>query len=124
GRVSEVLVNEGSEVKAGEPLVRFDISELFAERQKLEARIEQAEANLRKLQAGYRPEEIAQAEAAASREHASLEALRNGARPQELAQAKAELDAEKANLKNEKENFERFDGLYTDGFESRQNRDN
>src|SRR5439155_21218868 len=84
GRVSEVLVNEGNEVKTGELLVRFDISELFAERQKLEARIEQAEANLRKLQVGYRPEEIAQAEAATGKERASLEALRNGARPQEL----------------------------------------
>src|SRR5688572_17311016 len=74
GRISEVLVVEGQIVKAGEPIVRFDISELLAERHQLEARIAQAEANLRKFEHGYRTEEIEQAEAAAAREMANLEA--------------------------------------------------
>src|SRR5262245_7155720 len=58
GRIAEVLVKEGQEVKEGQPLIRFERFDLDARRDDAVAAIAQAEANLQKLQNGNRPEEI------------------------------------------------------------------
>src|SRR5215468_11023933 len=52
GRVAEVLVREGDNVKTGQILITFD-------EQELRAALEQAQAAAEKAQRGYRPEEIA-----------------------------------------------------------------
>ncbi len=111
GRVTQVLVDEGQAVKKGAPLVRFDVSELMAQRDQLRARIAEAEAQLAKLQAGYRPEEIHQAEAATRRELAMLQQAQRGPRPQELAQAQADYEAAKADAANTEANFKRLGKL-------------
>jgi multidrug resistance efflux pump len=56
GRVVEVLVKEGDQVKAGQPLVKLDATELNAVWR-------QAQADLAGLQAGARAEEISAAQA-------------------------------------------------------------
>mgnify|MGYP001163340143 CR=1 FL=1 len=53
GRVIEVLAQEGQIVKKGTPLVRFDNDTLLAEKKQLQAKIDQAEAYLKKLENGY-----------------------------------------------------------------------
>src|SRR5436853_7020627 len=52
GRIAEVLVKEGQEVKQGEPLIRFEIYDLEARRSDAVAAIAQAEANLQKHENG------------------------------------------------------------------------
>ena len=71
GRVTDVAVEEGQMVKASNPLVRFEADELKAQLAQSQASVEQAEADLAKMEHGNRPEEIAQAEATARAQQAA-----------------------------------------------------
>ena len=62
GRVAKLYVDQGSQVKAGQLLVRMDDTNLQGELLQAQGSLAAAEANLRKLQAGNRPQEIQQAE--------------------------------------------------------------
>jgi multidrug efflux pump subunit AcrA (membrane-fusion protein) len=76
GRLSEMLVGEGSTVAAGAVLVRLDDSALAAQIAEAQAALDVAKANLGRLKAGARPEEVAAARAALSQTIAT----RDGAR--------------------------------------------
>lgn len=84
-RIAEVLVEEGSTVKAGQVLARLDTG-------RLQPRVAQAEARV-----------------AAQRE--ALRKLRNGARPEEVAQARAALAAAKAEAMNAKSQLQRLQSI-------------
>jgi HlyD family secretion protein len=120
GRVVAVPVEEGQIVKAGTVLVRFECDELKAQRAQAAASLEQAQADLEKMQRGNRPEEIAQAEATAHAQQAALEAARNGPRKQEIAQAQADYDAAAADAKNGEVTFKRMEKLIAADTISRQ----
>lgn len=64
GEVIELRIKEGQLVEKGEVLARLDGTKYQFEYRRLAAFVEQAKAEYEKLQAGNRPEEIAQAEAA------------------------------------------------------------
>jgi len=72
GRILKRLVNEGDRVTRGQVLVRLDDSELAADVRRQDAAVRSAEATLRDLQKGARPQEIEDARAAV----ASAEATR------------------------------------------------
>ena len=63
GTVVAVLVDEGDRVVAGQPLARLDTRTLAAQRQQLQAQQTATQAQLRELQTGPRPENIATAQA-------------------------------------------------------------
>jgi len=65
GRVTKVLVEEGSTVKAGQPLVEFETDLIDLQMAQQRARVAQSRANLTKAIRGPRTEEIARARAAA-----------------------------------------------------------
>jgi len=111
GRVTEVAVEEGQTVKAGAPLVRFEVDELKSQRAQAQAEVEQARADLSKLERGYRPEEIAQAEATAREQRAMYEAAKSGPRVQELQQAQADYDAAVADAANAEATYKRMQML-------------
>jgi HlyD family secretion protein len=73
GRIVERLVKEGDKVARGQLLVRLDDSELAADVRRQEAALRSAQATLRDLQKGARPQEIEDARAAVS----SVEATRS-----------------------------------------------
>jgi HlyD family secretion protein len=73
GRIVERLVKEGDKVARGQLLVRLDDSELAADVRRQEAALRSAQATLRDLQKGARPQEIEDARAAVS----SAEATRS-----------------------------------------------
>lgn len=81
-RIVEVLVEEGTRVKAGQVLARLDSGRLLP-------RVQQAQARL-----------TAQAEA--------LRKLTNGARPEEVAQARAAVTVAQADAANMRSQFERL----------------
>ncbi|MFN8569507.1 MAG: biotin/lipoyl-binding protein [Kouleothrix sp.] len=56
GRVQELLVDEGQEVRAGQTLVQLDSALLAAQRDQAEAAVAVAAANLALVKAGTRPE--------------------------------------------------------------------
>jgi multidrug resistance efflux pump len=124
GRIAEVLVKEGQEVKQGQPLIRFESFDLDARRNDAVAAIAQAEANLQKLQNGNRPEEIAQARAEAQAAQQNVEMAENGPRRQEIDAARADLDAAAADYEVAKANFARLEQLTHSGVASRQDYDN
>lgn len=81
-RIAEVLVEEGSTVKAGQVLARLDTGRLLPR--------------------------VAQAEAQAAAQREALRKLRNGARPEEVAQARAALAAAQAEAANATSQLQRL----------------
>lgn len=82
GRVTERLVTEGDSVQAGQLIARLDSSDLAQQVAQRRADVALAAAALAELEAGSRPEEIAQAEANLDRaradaNRANLEFVRN-----------------------------------------------
>lgn len=120
GRVTGVFVEEGQTVKAGTVLVRFECDALKASRDQAAAAVEEARANLERMQRGNRPEEIAQATAQASAAKAALEEARNGPRPQESDQARADYAAAQADAANADSFYARMEKLIQSDTISRQ----
>ncbi len=116
GRILEVRVREGDRVEAGQVLVTFDDQELLAA-------LEQARANLDKLERGYRPEEIAEARAGAAQAKADYEERRNGYRSEQVAAARADLERAKADEVRAELNYKRAHELAASGVYSRQQHD-
>lgn len=91
GRIVELTVRESQPVERGQLLVVLAAEEPAAEARRAAAAVRSAEAELRDLLAGARPQEIAEAEARAARAQAQLDDLLAGARREEVEQARAEL---------------------------------
>lgn len=100
GRIAEVLVREGDAVKRGDILLRFEAPELEARVQQARGALALAAANLAKMEKGSRPEEIAEARAAAGKDTA-------GFRSAEVAQARAGLARAQAELTNADQKLQR-----------------
>ena len=75
GRIAEVLVKEGDRVQEGQILTRLDNTPYRDELQLAQAQQEQAAAVLAKMEAGTRPQEIAQAAALVRERQASVQNL-------------------------------------------------
>ena len=124
GRVAEVLVTEGQEVKQGQPLIRFERYDLDARRTDAVAAVAQAEANYQKTLSWFRPEEVAAAKAQAEAAWMSYEMARNGPRKQEIDGARAELNAADADYEVARATLARIERLARDGVQSKQDYDN
>lgn len=85
GRVLEVLAREGDVVSGGQELARLDLADQEAARAAAAAQVDAAEARLTELRRGARPEELAQAQAAArAASERADDALRDAARTRRL----------------------------------------
>src|SRR3954451_17836519 len=71
GRVQSLLVDEGQEVAANQPLAKLDPALLEAQRDQAVAAVAVAEANLALLKAGSRPEDVAAAQGAVDQARAA-----------------------------------------------------
>ncbi|MBN2899012.1 MAG: efflux RND transporter periplasmic adaptor subunit [Clostridia bacterium] len=89
GQISEVLVSVGDSVKRGDPLIRFESSEV-------EAKVEVAQQAVLLAMASY-------------------ERAQQGARPEQLEQAKSNLNVAKSNYENSVKELERQKTLYEAG---------
>jgi len=116
GRIDKVLVREGDHVAAGQLLITFDDKELLAS-------LEQSRANALKAKRGYRPEEIAQARAAAEQAQADYEMRKNGYRKEDIDAAQADLDRAAADETRTRLDFRRYDALAEKDLVSKQQRD-
>lgn len=112
GRVAEVLVSEGEQVKPGQVLLKlapYDLHERLAEAQ---AQLAARTATHTKLKAGLRPEEIAQAQAQVDGLTATLAKLIAGPREEEIAAANSRLELSKAQLDRAHRSNDRLQSLY------------
>jgi RND family efflux transporter MFP subunit len=98
GRIKQLFIKEGDRVQQGQPIVSLQNDDAQAAVQQRIGAQQQASANLALLQAGTRPEQIAQAQATLNQAQAKLRDAQSGAQPQEIAQAVAQIDAAKAAL--------------------------
>jgi HlyD family secretion protein len=112
GRIAELPVREGDPVRSGRVLVRFDADELRGELRRAEAAVATAEAQLRDLVAGARPQEIREAEEQVARAEARLADLLAGSRQQEIEQARANLRNTEATRVWTERDFQRTKDLF------------
>ncbi|ERT04142.1 efflux transporter, RND family, MFP subunit, partial [Lyngbya aestuarii BL J] len=98
GRLSELFVEQGDYVEAGQVVARMESGEIEAQVLQAEAGLARVRANLNKLQTGSRPEEIAAAQAKLDRALANLAELEAGTRMEEVAVAQAKLNEAEARL--------------------------
>jgi HlyD family secretion protein len=101
GRVRERLVDEGEMVRPGQTVARLEDDDLAAEVAVRRARLEEARQALMELEAGSRPEELEQAEAAVARAQAEATRLADDLRRQQALYTrevvpKQKLDAAQA----------------------------
>lgn len=124
GRVAEVHVREGDVVDAGQVLVTLERDEAEALLTAARANLAQREAQLAKLEAGARVEELRRAEAAAAQAKAKYDAALEGARSQEIDAARAAADSARAQRDDAEATLHRVRALYESEAVSRQQFDN
>jgi len=98
GRVKTVHVREGQRVITGEALLELEPFDLAEKRAVAQAEEASAERELERLEAGFRPEEVAQAAARRDGNAAKLARLVKGPREQELATGRAQVELAEAKL--------------------------
>ena len=116
GRIDKVLVREGDTVQAGQVLIAFDDKELLAS-------LSQSRANAEKAERGFRPEEIAEARAAAAQAKAEYDQRKNGYRQEDIDAAQADLDRATADEVRTHLDYQRYDALAQKDLVSKQQRD-
>jgi HlyD family secretion protein len=104
GRLLELRVMEGDRVKAGDLIAKLDVADAELALARARAERDQAEAQLRLLQAGARPEDVRQAEA-------------------QLAAAQTNVGAAQAELSSAQADVDRFEALLASSSGSRKQRD-
>src|ERR687886_1372330 len=115
GVLKRLLVKEGDSVTQGQIVAYMDDSNLQGQLTQARGQVAQAEANLQKLLAGNRPQDIAQAQAQLEGVEASLQQLRSGNRPQDIAQAQAKLQDAQATFNQKEDDLRRNQQLYDAG---------
>jgi multidrug resistance efflux pump len=113
GRVRNVFVEEGDQVKQGETLVALEPFDLNERRSQAEAELAARQAEYEKLTKGFRPEEIEAAKADYDRLAARLSELQHGPRSQEISAAEARVRLAEAELVLAQENNARLERLVT-----------
>lgn len=98
GIVDQILTEEGSEVEAGQVILRLRDAHQQAAVAEAEAALANAQARFDALNAGPRAQEIASAQASLDAAQARLARLTEGARPEEIASAEASLTAAQETL--------------------------
>jgi HlyD family secretion protein len=124
GRVKEVIVREGDRVQTGQPIVTLEPGDWEAQQQQARAQLEQAQANLEKLEKGSRPEEIEQARAKAMTAAAAFAEAKHGARSEEIQGARARLIALQVSVDKARVDADRAHRLIASGAISQAEADN
>jgi HlyD family secretion protein len=73
GKIAAIYFYEGQEVKAGQVVARLEDHDLREEVKQAQARLETTRANLAKMEAGYRPQEVREAQAAVAQAQADYD---------------------------------------------------
>ncbi len=117
GKLIDLQVDEGANVKAGQILARLDREQMSRMRQRDSASIEVAQSNLQQLRTSIEfqkstlASELGLRQAELRQARARLQELLDGSRPQEIAQARAQVNDLKALQQQARRDFERAQKL-------------
>ena len=120
GIVARLNVEQGDRVKQGQIIATMNSDDIQARVEQARANLAQSQAQLAQARAGSRPQEIAQARARLAQSEAQLAAARAGNRPQEISQVQAQVEAAQAKVNYTSEQVRRYRYLVEQGAESRQ----
>jgi multidrug resistance efflux pump len=123
GRVARVHVEEGQRVAVGDPLVELQAFDLDALRAQAEALVAARRAEHERVKAGYREEEIAQAQARRAQSEAKLALLVAGPREQEIQAGRARVELAGAEFELAELEHERARQLHSEKVDSQDNVD-
>ncbi|AKA71204.1 HlyD family secretion protein [Clostridium scatologenes] len=104
GKITDIKIAEGDNIKNGQVLITIDNSTLVAKEAQSKAQIDAATG------------QVKAAEAAKSAAQAQLQKAQNGARPEEIAQAKSQYDLAKST-------YDRVNGLFSKGYAAKEDLD-
>jgi RND family efflux transporter MFP subunit len=91
GRIVQIFAKEGDLIQQGQPIIGLQSDDAQALLQQRQAALEQASANLGLLQAGTRPEQVAQARATLAQAQSRLTDAQSGSELESIAQAQAQI---------------------------------
>ncbi|MFN0017106.1 MAG: HlyD family secretion protein [Pirellulaceae bacterium] len=111
GRVKDVFVDDGANVKEGDRLVELDIPELKAQRQQVAAQLDAAKAAAARAERGPLEEEYEASQATLDAAKARLAKMDKGNRDKEIEQVEKNVDAWKVDLANARRDLQRISGL-------------
>ena len=120
GVLKRLLVKEGDFVKPGQVVAYMDNSNLQGQLLQSRGNLAAAQANLNKVVAGNRSQDIAQAQAQVDEANASLQKLIAGNRSQDIAGATANLNKVQATYRQAAEDLRRNQELRAQGAISQQ----
>lgn len=98
GTITEVLVQPGDRVEAGDPLARIDATDLQLGLQRAQADLEEAQADYQDLLDGATPEEIAEARVQVERAQSQYQQTVSSVSEADIAAAQADLEEAQARL--------------------------
>ncbi len=108
GRVAEVLVEEGENVAAGEPLLRLDTANLELDVARAEIALEETQIQLEQALAAATGDEIAAAEAGLSLAQANYSKAKEGTSSEQLAQLETDLELRAQEVRKAQGNYDRY----------------
>ncbi len=118
GKLIERTVDEGDEVKKGMVVARLDQDQLLRQRDREQASLAQAEAQLAQALTTVEwtkqslASDLEQRRADLSQAHAKLRELEAGSRPQEIQEARAAVESAAAEAERARKDWERAQVLY------------
>jgi membrane fusion protein YbhG len=118
GRLIERTVDEGDSVKKGQLIARLDRDQLLAQKEREQAGLRSAEAQLAQAETAMEWQkqslaaDIEQRQADLSSNESRLLELKNGSRPQEVQEAHAAVAAAQADYDRAKHDWDRAQPLY------------
>lgn len=118
GRVKEVFVEDGQQVKKGEPIIEIDQTELSIQVRRAQADLDEATASLSLLNSGARNEDLLAAEARMKAAKARYDAVIEKARPEVIAQADSEIEELAASVSYYAQQLSRVEKLRQKNIES------
>lgn len=123
GRVRQVLVQEGQQVKEGQLLIVFEDTDLQAKIADAKASLSQAQAQEQLLAKGADPSQIKQAGAGVEQAQERFKMVSGGARPEELAQAQSKVAVAQTQASEAQKAVENAKSMLDAGIISRQKYD-
>ena len=97
GRIAQVLVQEGQQVKPGDVLAELDTTSLQLQVEQAQASLLTSQARLRQAQAPASAEDLASAQASLASAQASYDNIKAGPSKEDIASAQAALESAQAN---------------------------